>query len=199
MHARWRVILTVALAIATVAFGALTAGVNADDATARAVVKNGNGNQVGVVKFIQQGDKVLVKAEAEFPTSGTWALSDGFHGFHIHALGVCTPAAFTSAGGHYKTGSQVHGEHAGDMPVLLVNGDGTASSRFTTDSFTVGAILNRAVIVHVDEDNYANIPTRYHSHDATFNPGGGFGPDTDTLAKGDAGNRYACGVIEASN
>ena len=54
-----------------------------------------------------------------------------------------------------------------------------------------------AVIVHAGRDNYANIPAttptgaeRYHSHTEDV-----FGPDSASLATGDAGARFACGVV----
>jgi len=54
-----------------------------------------------------------------------------------------------------------------------------------------------AVIIHTGRDNYANIPPttptreeRYHSHLEDV-----FGPDSITLATGDAGSRFACGVV----
>jgi hypothetical protein len=40
-------------------------------------------------------------------------------------------------------------------------------------------------------DNFANIPTRYQSTTE-----GVFGPDSATLATGDAGARVACGVVD---
>jgi superoxide dismutase, Cu-Zn family len=56
------------------------------------------------------------------------------------------------------------------------------------------------VIIHEGSDNYANIPVRtpdgkkcYHSH-----PEGVFGPDPVTEATGDAGDRFACGVVRRS-
>ena len=42
--------------------------------------------------------------------------------------------------GHYKVGTQVHGDHAGDLPVLFSN-DG------------------RAVILHKNPDDYRTDPT----------------------------------------
>ena len=120
-------------------------------------------------------------------------LSPGFHGFHIHAVGACTPP-FTSAGGHYNPGGTGHGAHAGDMLSLLVADDGTAQVRFTSERFDVSELFDAdgsAVIVHALPDNFANIPTRYHSH--TENT---LGPDSATLATGDSGGRVACGVVE---
>jgi Cu-Zn family superoxide dismutase len=45
-------------------------------------------------------------------------------------------------------------------------------------------------MLHDDRDNFAHIPDRYRSERAD-RPG----PDADTLKTGDAGGRYACGVI----
>ena len=180
--------LTAVTAAAVVALlvGALTAGANANDGSAKAVLRNAAGAKVGVVHFTQKDGAVLVKAKVE-------GLTAGFHGFHVHALGVCTPP-FTSALGHYNPTSQTHRSHAGDMPVLLVNTDGTGEARFKTDRFSVAAVIGRAVIVHADADNYANIPARYHSHTEDI-----LGPDSATLATGDAGARASCGVIVSSD
>ena len=48
-----------------------------------------------------------------------------------------------------------------------------------------------AIMVHALPDNLANIPTRYQS--ATE---GVLGPDSATLATGDAGGRVAGGVVQ---
>ena len=120
-------------------------------------------------------------------------LPAGFHGFHVHAVGQCVPP-FTSAAGHYNPSGASHGDHAGDMPVLLVNEDGSADLEFTTDRFRVRELFDAdgsAIIVHEGRDNLANIPERYHSHTEEV-----FGPDSATLATGDAGARYACGVVQ---
>jgi len=206
MRARtWRIGAVAVLALAALAAGLLNSGVNADDATARAVLHNAAGTEIGLVKFIQQGDTVLVKADGlEFPS----ALAAGFKGFHVHANGVCDPAAvdpatgavvpFFSAGGHYNPTSATHGHHGGDMPVLQVNADGSAWSRFKTDHFTVGEIIGRAIIVHALADNFGNIPvgtgaTQYvpNSNGTTNSTATGLTANT-----GNAGPRYACGVVE---
>ena len=142
---------------------------------------------MGVVKLTQErGEgKVLVRSAAH-------DLPAGFHGFHVHAVGVCVPP-FTSAGGHYNPAGTDHGDHAGDMPMLLVNGDGSADLRFKTDRFALEDLFDAdgsAIIVHAAPDNYANIPDRYHSHTEDV-----FGPDSATRATGDAGGRHACGVV----
>jgi Cu-Zn family superoxide dismutase len=160
------------------------AGPDARDA--RTLLRDQAGQPVGVVKLTQEAQgKVLVRAVAH-------DLPAGFHGFHVHAVGECVPP-FTSAGGHYNPGGATHGDHAGDMPVLLVNDDGSAELRFKTDRFALEDLFDAdgsAIIVHAAPDNYANIPDRYHSHTEDV-----FGPDSATLATGDAGGRLACGVV----
>jgi superoxide dismutase, Cu-Zn family len=144
------------------------------------------GAAVGVVKLTKQGDTVIVRGE-------TQGLTPGFHGFHVHAVGQCV-APFTSAGGHYNPGGAGHGSHAGDMPSLLVLDDGTAQAQFATDNYTIDELLDAdgsAIIVHAAPDNFANISTRYQSTTE-----GVFGPDSVTLATGDAGARVACGVVD---
>jgi superoxide dismutase, Cu-Zn family len=163
-----------------------TAGAAADPESARARLSNATGASVGMVKLTQGDGAVEVKAEVR-------GIAPGFHGFHVHAVGQCTPP-FTSAGGHYNPTNTTHGAHAGDMPSLLVMDNGTAFLRFETDAFTVEELFDAdgsAIIVHAGPDNFANIPTRYYS--TTENV---YGPDSATNATGDSGARIACGVVE---
>ncbi|MDQ3532831.1 MAG: superoxide dismutase family protein [Actinomycetota bacterium] len=169
-------------------------------------LRNVDGDVVAVVKMQRgDGDKVRVRAFAR----GVEPAGE-FHGFHVHTTGECDPEAidpateevvpFFSAGGHFNPDGNAHGEHAGDFPVLLVNDDGSARARFVTDRFRINELFDEdgsAVIIHEGRDNYANIPAttptgeeRYHSHLEDV-----FGPDSITLATGDAGSRYACGVV----
>lgn len=155
----------------------------AHDMSAEVKLYNTSGNQVGKARLTQRGSgNVAVHIRVQ-------DLPPGFHGFHVHAVGECTPP-FTSAGGHFDLGQHNHRDHSGDFPVLLVNADGTASARFITDRFTIADLFDgdgSAIIIHANPDNYANIPTRYTSE-----------PDAMTLATGDAGDRIVCGVIEKS-
>jgi Cu-Zn family superoxide dismutase len=180
---------------ATLATIALATGIGAALATgddersgrrATAVLHDAAGQRVGVAVFKERRGKVTVSASV-------WSLAPEFHGFHVHSVGECAPP-FTSAGGHFNPDDVPHGEHAGDLPSLLVNGDRTGQLQFSTDRFSVSDLFDAdgsALIVHEGRDSYANIPSRYHSH--TYDT---FGPDTDTLSTGDAGDRAACGVVE---
>ena len=65
-------------------------------------------------------------------------LAPGLHGIHIHSNGACTPT-FAAAGPHYNPIPHEHGlenpngPHAGDLPNLVVNGDGVGRLNTTTD------------------------------------------------------------------
>ena len=143
-----------------------------------------DGTPVGRVTFVETGGHLTVEARLT-------NLAPGIHGFHVHAVGKCergTPP-FTSAGGHMAVGEQSHPNHTGDQPVVLVLADRTGELRFTTDRYKLSDLLvseGRAVIVHANPDNYANVPTRYVRE-----------PDATTKSTGDAGDRIACGVVGA--
>ena len=138
------------------------------------------GNPVGEVRLSQHTeDQVDVQATVH-------DLPPGFHGFHVHEVGQCEPP-FTSAGGHLNLEDAFHPDHSGDMPVLLVNNDGTGEASFQTDRFMLKDLFDEdgsAIIVHALPDNYANIPERYGE------------VDQQTLETGDSGERIACGVIQ---
>jgi len=176
--------------------GAATRGGTWGGADAVARLKDAEGGFVGVVRFRYEGNEVEVEADVKNVKE-----PNEFHGFHVHTTGKCDPESvdpatgspFFSAGGHYNPGGEPHGDHAGDFPVLLVQADGHAEEKFDTDRFRLRELLEgdgSAVIVHADRDNYAHIPDRYHSHTEDV-----FGPGSATRATGDAGDRFACGVV----
>jgi Cu-Zn family superoxide dismutase len=176
--------------IALVSLAVLAAPASAYDVSAEVKLYDTLHHQVGKARLTEQGDgNVAVNVSVR-------GLTPGFHGFHVHAVGKCTienPATpFTTAGGHFGTSTQTHGDHAGDFPVLLVRSDGTANVNFSTDRFTLEALFDgdgSAIIIHANKDNYANIPLRYTA-------AGVAGPDTATLGTGDSGARVACGLVE---
>jgi superoxide dismutase, Cu-Zn family len=179
-----RMALFVAVVTGTVAAGVAMAGGDHRDRGHKgkrtvATLVDTQGDKVGYVLLFQWRGKVTVAGRVK-------GLTPGFHGFHVHEVGKCE-GTFESAGGHFAIGDQMHGDHAGDMPSLLVNADGTASATFETDRFTIAQLRDSdgsAIMIHAGADNFANIPERYDG-----------GPDEDTLNTGDAGARAACGVI----
>lgn len=193
---RRTVLLTLALLlVATTGAAALqqpkrSGGHASGDRRERVMLRDVDGAPAGVVRVREHAGGVSVHARLR-------GLTPGFHGFHVHTTGICDPAAaegpFTSAGGHYVGGGGAHGEHAGDMPSLYVTGNGTAKLAFHTDAFTLDELRDAdgsALMVHAGRDNFANIPDRY-----TSSLSGETGPDEETLATGDAGDRAACGTI----
>jgi len=179
------VALALAAAILTAPLYASGDGRSSSRKHVKVQLVDASGADAGLVKLTRQGKGVVVRAQVE-------GLTPGFHGFHVHSVGECVPP-FTSAGGHFNPDGTGHGSHAGDMPSLLVLEDGTAQLQFTTDRFTIAELFDTdgtAIIVHALPDNFANIPTRYQSTTE-----GTLGPDSATLATGDAGGRAACGVV----
>jgi Cu-Zn family superoxide dismutase len=175
---------------------------NADSAdrapTARATIRDASGAVLGTLVLQQiRGNTVAVAVNVN-------RLPAGFHGFHVHAVGICNPATtdpttgapapFLSAGPHFNPAATTHGDHAGDLPPLLVVQSGTATAAVETDRFTLASLFDAdgsAIIVHAAPDNLANIPSRYVSS-TTGQPG----PDAATLGTGDSGSRVGCGVIQ---
>lgn len=195
MITRFPLMATAGVVALVVLSGGIAAGQSDDGGAATALLHDADGAQVGVVTWTETDGAVSVDVKVE-------GLPAGFHGFHVHAVGECIPP-FTSAGGHLNPGGAGHPGHAGDMPVLLVNADGTGEAGFVTDRYVVADLLGVALIVHANPDNYANIPERYVAPAPSASPAASpeapmvSGPDAATLATGDAGPRMACGVIES--
>ena len=116
-------------------------------------------------------------------------LPPGLHGFHVHQNPSCDPTLLNTvripagaAGSPWDPENT--GKHAGptgdgylgDLPVLEVANDGTASQTLTAPRIKDVALLQgHSLIIHMGGDNYSDQPVRL---------GGG-------------GSRIACGVIPA--
>lgn len=147
----------------------------------KAVTAEGVGESVGTVKIESSQYGLVLRPELS-------GLDSGAHGFHIHAKDSCEPAqkdgetiAAGAAGGHWdpkNTGK--HGEpwgegHMGDLPALMVDGDGKANQPVLAPRLkSLGDIKGLALMVHKGGDNHSDHPQPL---------GGG-------------GARVACGVIE---
>lgn len=129
----------------------------------------------GRVEFTEENGQMTVTTYVD-------GLSKGAHGFHIHEIGDCSKADFTSAGGHFNPDKVDHGSlhsdksHAGDLGNLVAGDDLKAYSSITAHGITLGQgatnIVGRAVIIHEKADDFVTQPT------------------------GNAGGRLACGIIE---
>lgn len=168
-----------------------------------ATITNAEGNEIGTISFAtitaDMASSMTPPMETIEGATAIWVqaqgLTPGFHGFHIHSVGTCDPSgerAFASAGGHFHAEGQSHGQHMGDLPSLLVTESGTAFLVTVTDRFTLEDLMDEdgsAVIIHAGADNFGNIPADRYDPD----------PDEATLNTGDAGGRFACGVITAQS
>lgn len=182
-------VLAVALATSALGFAAVAAQDTTPEPTmpqagATVMLQDVNGADVGQITFSQNDTgTVVIVATVQ-------GLTAGFHGFHIHETGQCDASGdtpFASAGGHYNPLTASHPDHAGDLPSLLVNADGTGQLMAVTDRFQLADLFDAdgsAVVIHSGADNYANIPERYGQ------------PDDETLKAGDSGTRVACGVLQ---
>lgn len=146
----------------------------------RLITGQGIGAPIGFVGAEDTGDGLKLTPELA-------GLPPGPHGFHIHEKASCDPAekdgkpvAGLAAGGHWDpkgTGKHLgpggHG-HAGDLPVLQVDPDGTAKTPITAPKLSVADLRGHALMIHEGGDNYADQPTAL---------GGGAG-------------RIACGVVK---
>jgi len=121
----------------------------------------------GTITFTQTKAGVLVEADV----SGL--KPDSKHGFHVHQWGDISAADGTATAGHYDpTGEADHGlpkveehddhthamtgGHAGDFGNLESDADGNASYSKTFENLSLtgnNAVLGRAIIVHLDEDD----------------------------------------------
>ena len=110
-------------------------------------------------------------------------LSPGPHGFHVHVNPSCGDDGM-KAGGHLdplKTNQHLgpynSKGHLGDLPVMWVAKEGTATTPLLAPRLSIAKIENHSLMVHVQGDNYADYPEKL---------GGG-------------GARLACGVIGDEN
>jgi Cu-Zn family superoxide dismutase len=165
--------LALALAVGGACWAA--APVLAEDgaAHAAAVLRDTAGNEVGFARFTEDATgRVHVNVHVG-------GMSPGLHGIHIHSVGNCTSGAdaFSGAGSHHNPAGRPHGQHAGDLPNLVVNDAGRGQLTVPLERFTFAAdaaILDAdgsAIVVHALPDDFTTQPT------------------------GGSGARIACGVI----
>jgi superoxide dismutase, Cu-Zn family len=109
---------------------------SAVNATARADVRDANGQSLGTVTLTQTPHGVLLQGDLSNLPPGTKAL-------HFHEVGRCDPP-FTGAGGHYNPTMRVHGfksaggYHAGDLPNFGVGPNGTGRVDLLSRDVTLG-------------------------------------------------------------
>jgi Cu-Zn family superoxide dismutase len=177
----WRFVIALGL-VGMLAVG-LAARVAAVGEMARGTLVDGQGNGIGSVELTEAANGVAIRVRLD----NTAVVAPGKHGFHVHAVGKCDPADFTSAGGHFNPLGKQHGTlnpqgaHAGDVENLVVPAGAAGGVNWTTTStlFTLSAgpsgvfdADGAALVIHAGEDDLATDPT------------------------GNRGGRVACAVLQ---
>src|SRR5437762_6364499 len=105
-----------------------------------AIDENGQTNNIGTITAEDSLCGVLLTPQLH-------NLTPGIHGFHIHVNPSCDDKGM-AAGGHFdpaKTnqhnGPYVKHSHLGDLPVLIVNQDGTAALPTLAPRFKVSQMI----------------------------------------------------------
>ncbi|OLO04089.1 MULTISPECIES: superoxide dismutase family protein [Salinicola] len=145
------------------------------------ISKDGVGDSVGTVMAEDTDHGLLLTPDLS-------DLNPGIHGFHLHQNASCdtsesdgevTPAG--AAGGHFdpqETGTHQgpysDEGHLGDLPALMVDSDGKATTPVLAPRLKASDLSGHAFVIHEGGDNYSDEPKL----------GGG-------------GSRVACGVIES--
>ena len=168
------ILVALALAVAGCA-GMMPAG--SSGATATAEVRNATGQVVGTATFTEVRSIVRVVLEVR-------GLPPGEKGVHLHEVGKCEGPPFTSAGAHVNHDQKQHGmlnpagPHAGDLPNIRIEHDGTGRLETSNNRITLGAgpgsLFDQdgtALVIHAAPDDHRTDPT------------------------GNSGNRIACGVV----
>lgn len=141
-----------------------------------AALQTGTGQAAGTATATVTGDAVMVVVAVQNMPAGE-------HGVHVHMVGRCDGPDFTTAGSHWNPTAQTHGleggsgQHAGDMPNLVVNAQGTGTLEYTLQGGATFAGLmdadGSAFVVHANADDQRTDPS------------------------GESGGRIACGVFSA--
>lgn len=179
-----RVLLAPTL-LAWTAFAAVPMFAQSEVNGATAEIRDDQGQTIGNATLLDSGSEGV---KVQVSLNGFTSAATGEHGIHIHAVGKCEAPGFTTAGGHFNPGGKKHGlnspegHHAGDIPNLNLNANGSATYETTVSDITLDAgpansifdADGSAIVIHAGPDDMLTDPA------------------------GNSGARIACGVLTAA-
>jgi Cu-Zn family superoxide dismutase len=140
-------------------------------------IKNPDGDSLGTATLEEKAEGLNVGLDLK-------GLEPGPHAIHFHETGKCEPPDFESAGDHYNPEDKDHGllnpegAHAGDLPNIIADTDGTVLIEIMAPGVTLKEAKNTlfikegtSLVIHEKADDGMSQPA------------------------GDSGVRIACGVI----
>ena len=127
----------------------------------KTISPKGIGNNIGTLLFTQRKQKLEIKPQIS-------GLTPGAHAMHIHENGSCASSRIDgvtipggAAGGHYHgTTHHQHTHHssahsqrpAGDLPELIVNAQGNATSLIHSNRLMLHELKGRSVVIHAESE-----------------------------------------------
>ncbi len=152
--------IIISLGLATGCSG-LVAQETSKSATVHRLTSQGTAESIGMVSFSDSNHGLLIQPDLS-------GLEPGPIGLHVHENPSCAAgpdgAPGMGAGSHYDPeGKGVHkgpyGDgHLGDLPVLIVEQDGTATIPSLAPHLSLSDLDGRSLMVHAGKDNYGSSP-----------------------------------------